>query len=369
MLTQDFNYNLPKEKIALEPVIPRDHARLMVLNRKKKTIEDHYFYELKDLLKEGDLLVANDSKVIPARLYGKSVSGKTVEVLLVSPKNENTWTALVRGGKEQELDFGLFSGLVKKVGDDFEVSFSLSSRELMEAVHKVGEMPMPPYIKRETPYEHDKIDYQTIYAREEGSVAAPTAGLHFTKRLIRELEEKGIDIEFVTLHVGLGTFQPVKTDVVEEHKMHAEYFSISKETAEAVSRAKKEGRRVIAVGTTTVRVLESISYKTRHHDTPNRHPEFISGSPQFQDRILKQVQNDVIDWEVQLGSGWTDIFIYPGYKFKVVDGLITNFHLPKSSLIMLVSAFAGKKFTMETYKKAVEEPYRFYSYGDAMLVL
>jgi len=228
---------------------------------------------------------------------------------------------------------------------------------------------MPPYIKRETPYEHDKIDYQTIYAREEGSVAAPTAGLHFTKRLIRELEEKGIDIEFVTLHVGLGTFQPVKTDVVEEHKMHAEYFSISKETAEAVSRAKKEGRRVIAVGTTTVRVLESISYKTRHHDTPNRHPEFISGSPQFQDRILKQVQNDVIDWEVQLGSGWTDIFIYPGYKFKVVDGLITNFHLPKSSLIMLVSAFAGKKFTMETYKKAVEEPYRFYSYGDAMLVL
>ena len=350
MLTQDFDYVLPKEKIADHPASPRDHARLMVLDRKKKTISDHFFYELKDLLKEGDLLVANDSKVLPARLYGQSSSGKRVEVLLLNAVNANTWKALVRGGKEEELDFGCFRGVAKRSEENFEVAFDLAGRELLEAVHTVGLVPLPPYIKREKADEHDERDYQTVYAHEEGSAAAPTAGLHFTKRLMRELEEKGIDVEFVTLHVGLGTFKPVKTDVVEEHKMHAEYFEISESTAAAINKAKREGRRIIAIGTTTVRVLESVA-------------------------SLSRSDLDRLD-QVRAISGWTEIFIYPGYEFKVTDGLITNFHLPKSSLMMLVAAFAGpgrpeagKKFTMEAYQKAVEGPYKFYSYGDAMLIL
>jgi S-adenosylmethionine:tRNA ribosyltransferase-isomerase len=336
MLTQDFDFYLPKDKIASHPVSPRDHSRLMVLDKKKKKISDHFFYELKDILKEGDLLIANDSKVLPARLYGTCERGKKIEVLLLRAISDNKWEALVRGGKEEVLDFSGVRGKVEKVGEAFELIFEIGGPNLIKHIYKIGEMPLPPYIKRESPNEKDKQDYQTIFASKEGSVAAPTAGLHFTQRLLRELEEKGIDLEFVTLHIGLGTFRPVKTDVVQDHKMHSESYWVSKNTAEAINKAKKEGRRVIAIGTTSLRTLEAAS----------------------------QSGGQVVE-----GFGSTDIFIYPGYKFKVTSGLITNFHLPKSTLMMLVSAFGGKELVKNAYQKAIEGPYRFYSYGDAMLLL
>lgn len=366
MLTHDFNYELPKKQIALHPAMPRDHARLMILERTKKNISDHYFYELKDLLKEGDLLVANNSKVMPARLFGKNNSGKKIEVLLLRPININTWKCLVKGGKEKELDFGLMKGTISRINDDFCIKFSLEGELLINEIHKIGHMPLPPYIQNLRPeIKKDKIDYQTIYAKEEGSAAAPTAGLHFTKRLLRELDEKGVEIEFVTLHVGAGTFQPVKTDVVEEHKMHSEYFEISKETAIAINKAKREGRRIIAVGTTAIRALEAAA-STGHYLVTDLVTGVTGSDPAKQPRQACQGSDP---WQIGSGSGWTDIFIYPGYEFKVVDGLITNFHLPKSSLLMLVAAFAGKKFTLEAYETAVKKGYRFYSYGDAMLIL
>jgi len=340
VLTQDFDYNLPKEKIALKPVYPKDHSKLLHLDRKKRKFSDYHFYDLKDLLKEGDLLVFNNSKVIPARIYGVNLNGVKKEVLLLKNIDDFSWEALVKKGKEEELDFKLFKGHVSKKDDIFIVKFNLKKSDFLEALEKIGEMPLPPYIKREGALESDRLDYQTVYALKEGSVAAPTAGLHFTDRLFRELDEKGIEFAFVTLHVGLGTFRPVKTDVVEEHKMHKESFEINKETALKIEKAKKEGRRVIAVGTTTVRVLESVAQK---------------GLDPFHAK--------------EGGGGETDIFIYPGYKFQIIDGLITNFHLPKSSLIMLISAFAGRKLVLKAYQHAIDNEYRFYSYGDGMLIL
>jgi len=371
VLTEDFNYNLPQNRIALKPVYPKDHSKLLFLDRKKRKFSDHHFYDLKDLLKEGDLLVFNNSKVIPARIYGVSSTGAKKEVLLLKSIDDFSWEALVKKGKEEELDFRLFKGEVTKKDDIFLVKFNLKKASLLGALEKIGEMPLPPYIKREESLESDKSDYQTVYARKEGSVAAPTAGLHFTDRLFRELDEKGIEFAFVTLHVGLGTFRPVKTDVVEEHKMHKESFEINEETALKIEKAKKEGRRVIAVGTTAVRVLESAAKMAE--SAVNRHHEFISGSNDILNQVClgetksRQVQKDVL--KLKSSSGQTDIFIYPGYKFKIIDGLITNFHLPKSSLIMLVSAFAGRKFVMEAYQHAIGNDYRFYSYGDGMLIL
>jgi len=336
MLTQDFDFNLPKEKIANQPVHPKDHSRLMVIDRKKKKITDHFFYELKDILKEGDLLIANDSKVLTAKIYGISSLGRKIEVFLVKVINDNSWEVLIKEGREEVLDFAGIRGLIKKKLDNFEITFERGGQELINHIYNIGEIPLSPYIKREKLSDKDKKDYQTIFATKEGSVAAPTAGLHFTKRLVRELEEKGIDLELVTFHVGIGAFKPVKTDVIQDHKMRSESYYISRQTADAVNKAKKEGRRIIAVGTTSLRALEAAS----------------------EDNGL-----------IKTGSGSTDIFIYPGYDFKVVNGMITNFHLPKSTLIILVSAFGGKNLVMGAYKKALEGPYRFYNYGDAMILL
>jgi len=328
MLTKDFDYHLPKELIANMPVSPRDSSRLMCVNKGSMLITHHHFYDLPDLLHRNDVLVLNKSKVIPARIrFGNK------EILLLRKLDENVWNAMVKPGRffREHETFAINDSLlvnIQSVLDDgtriikFTGNFDLS---------KIGEPPFPPYIKNTRA---TIGNYQTIYADEDGSVAAPTAGLHFTNDLFDRLKKKGISMEFVTLHVGLGTFQPVKTEVLIDHKMHSEWFSLSKSTADRLNAAKKDGKRIIAVGTTSVRVLESC------------------------------VENDILLPQ----SGETDIFIYPGYEFKYVDGIITNFHLPKSTLLMLVSAFAGKDLIMRAYTEAVNEKYRFYSFGDAMFL-
>lgn len=360
MNLKEFDYYLPKNLIAQKPIKPRDHSRLLVLKRRNPEtaemavkIEHKRFYDIADYFKQGDVLVLNNSKVFPARLIGKKErTGGKIEVFLLNAlrgvlplKNKgNTWNCLLGGhGRKEGLKIRFGKKLrceVKKNNNDgtWEVKFNLSVKKMMEVIEKIGHTPLPPYIKRPASKENakDKKDYQTIYANKNkfGSAAAPTAGFHFTSRLIKKLKKKGVQFEYITLHVGLGTFSPVKEEDIRKHKMHPEWAEISRQTTERILKAKKEGRRIIAVGTTSARALESA--------------------------LNKKGRNGF--------SGWVNIFIYPGYKFKIIDALITNFHLPKSTLLMLVSAFAGKKNIKKAYETAVRRKYRFYSFGDAMLI-
>lgn len=340
MKTSDFYYELPKELIAQTPVEPRDSSRLMALNRETGEIEHRHFYDILDYLNEGDLLVCNDSRVLPARIFGVKETGARVEFLLLKQISGNRWETLCKPGKKarEGAEFIFGDGIMKaKIAGVTEdgnriVDFDCNEN-FFAALDKIGQMPLPPYITEEL---KDRERYQTVYSHELGSAAAPTAGLHFTEELMEKLRAKGVNIAYVTLHVGLGTFRPVKVDDVTKHKMHSEHYEIPEETARLINQTKQNGKRVIAVGTTSCRTLESVA-------------SFYG--------------------EIKPCDGFTDIFIYPGYEFKVLDGLITNFHLPESTLIMLVSAFAGYDNIMNAYKTAVEEKYRFFSFGDAMLIV
>ena len=340
MKLSDFNYDLPKELIAQTPIEKRDEARLMVLHRSNETIEHKIFKDILDYLKPGDCLVRNNTKVIPARLYGiKEVTGANVEFLLLNRIEGDTWEVMVRPGKKlmpgARVDFG--NGLLKAEvidkmeGGNRKVKFEYDGI-FNEILDQIGLMPLPPYIKEKL---EKKEMYQTVYAKYEGSAAAPTAGLHFTEDLLEQIKAKGVEIADVTLHVGIGTFRPVKEENIEDHDMHTEHYYIKEEDAEKINKARKNGGRIIAVGTTSCRVLESVA---------------------DEDGYVKAVEGD------------TNIYIYPGYKFKCIDGLITNFHLPESTLVMLVSALAGREFVLDSYKKAVKEKYRFFSFGDAMFI-
>ncbi len=340
MNLHDFYYELPKEQIAQDPLEDRSSSRLMLLDRKTGKTEHHIFREIADFLNPGDCLVVNNTKVIPARLIGcKADTGARIEVLLLRRREGDVWETLVKPGKKARpgvkvcFGNGLLTGEVVDVVEDGNRLIKFIYDGIFEEIlDRLGQMPLPPYITHPL---KDRNRYQTVYARHDGSAAAPTAGLHFTPELLRKIQEKGVRIAHVTLHVGLGTFRPVKTENIEEHHMHSEFYMIEEEQARLINEVKAAGGRIIAVGTTSLRTLESVSDK---------------------DGILKA------------GSGWTDIFIYPGYQFKLIDGLVTNFHLPESTLLMLVSALAGRENILSAYQEAVEEGYRFFSFGDAMLV-
>lgn len=350
MHINDFDYELPEELIAQKPQKDRDKCRLMVLRRSDNSIEHRHFFDILEYLKEGDCLLLNDSKVIPARLYGiKEGTGARVEFLLIKRIDGDIWETMVRPGKRLKPgDSVLFSDeegkkLRAEILDYGEDGTRIVKMEydgiLMERLEEIGSMPLPPYISRPS-NDEDKDDYQTVYCHEEGSVAAPTAGLHFTTELLEKAREKGIKIAFVTLHVGIGTFRPVKCETIENHHMHFEEYSVSEETAEIVNQTILSGGRVISVGTTSTRTAESAAY--------------------FDEKSGKYL--------LKAGSGSTDIFIYPGYEFKIIESLITNFHLPKSTLMMLVSALYDREHILKAYDEAVREEYRFFSYGDAMFI-
>ena len=339
MDVKDFYYDLPQELIAQTPLEKRDESRLMVLNREKQTIEHKTFKEVINYLEPGDCLVRNNTKVLPARLYGKKETGANVEFLLLNQIEGDIWECIVRPGNKLHpgtkviFGDGLLIGNVLEVmeGGTRKVEFKYKGI-FNEILDQIGLMPLPPYIHEEL---KQKDRYQTVYAKYEGSAAAPTAGLHFTPELLKQIEEKGIEIANVTLHVGIGTFRPVKVDKIEDHHMHSEHFYIKQEDAEKINKTKQNGKRIISVGTTSTRVLETIADENGY---------------------VKEQEGD------------TQIFIYPGYKFKCIDGLITNFHLPESTLLMLVSALAGKEYIMKAYEEAVKEKYRFFSFGDAMFI-
>ena len=341
MKKSDFYYNLPEELIAQTPVTPRDHSRLMVVDRESGAITHRHFYNLCDILQKGDLLVMNDSRVLPARLYGEKVdNGTFIEFLLLEQKGDKLWEIICRPGKKAKVGTKFSFGGGKLLAEVVEVKpdgnrivqFSCDGN-FYTVLDEIGQMPLPPYIHHQL---KDKNRYQTVYAKHDGSAAAPTAGLHFTPELLEEIKKKGVHIAHVTLHVGLGTFRPVKVEDVTDHHMHSEFYIVEPEQAELINRVKKEGGKIVAVGTTSCRTLESAT---------------------DENGILKA------------GSGWTDIFIYPGYPFKMIDRLITNFHLPESTLMMLVSALAGKDKIMAAYEEAVKERYRFFSFGDAMFIM
>lgn len=341
MLKSDFYYDLPEELIAQTPLEPRDSSRLMKINRESGEIEHNHFYNIADYLCSGDLLVMNDSKVFPARIMGvKRDTGVLCEFLLLNQRSHNTWETLVRPGRRLKIgarvDFSdeLSAEVVEVIDDGNRIVRFDFDGVFFDILDRIGQMPLPPYITEKL---QDKDRYNTIYCHETGSAAAPTAGLHFTDNVFEKIHEKGVDTAYVTLHVGLGTFRPVKEDNILDHKMHVEHFSIPEETAEKIRECKARGGRVIAVGTTSCRTLEAAAGLSE------------SG-------------------EITACSHDTGIFIYPGYKFKVIDGLITNFHLPESTLIMLVSAFLGKEKTFAAYEKAIEERYRFFSFGDSMFI-
>ncbi len=340
MKTKDFWYDLPEELIAQTPLERRDASRLMVMDRRTGVVTHRHFYDLIDYLKPGDCLVMNDSRVLPARLLGHRPTGGAVEVLLLRDLGNKHWECLCKPGRKMqagsEVIFGNgeLTATVREVREDGNriVEFHYEGI-FLEVLERLGRMPLPPYIKAEL---EDQERYQTVYSREVGSAAAPTAGLHFTKELLEKIREKGVKEAFVTLHVGLGTFRPVKAEEVTDHHMHAELCMMNAETAELLNRTKAEGGRIICVGTTSCRTLESLVNE---------------------------------DGSFQAASKWTDIFIYPGYTFKAMDGLITNFHLPESTLVMLVSAFAGREHVLAAYEEAVRQRYRFFSFGDAMCIL
>ncbi len=333
----DFDYDLPQELIAQTPVEPRDSSRLLVMDKNTGELEHRHFYNLPEYLKPGDLLVFNDTRVIPARLHGFKTTGAHVEVFLLTRKNATDWEVLVKPGKKlQKGARGWFSDERSweiQETTDFGGRIARFHYEgiFEEILDRLGETPLPPYIHEKL---KDKERYQTVYNRERGSAAAPTAGLHFTKELLKKIRDMGVEEVFVTLHVGLGTFRPVNESRVEDHKMHKEFYTVSQEAADAINKAKREGRRIVAVGTTSVRTLESAG---------------ASG-------------------EMKAGGNWTNIFIYPGYQFKFVDALVTNFHLPQSTLVMLVSALSSREKILHAYQVAVENRYRFFSFGDAMFI-
>lgn len=341
MNVKDFDFFLPEELIAQEPMEQRDSSRLLVLDKKDGSIEHKIFRNIEDYIEEGDCLVLNNSRVIPARLFGvRENTGAKMEFVLLKRINQNKWETLVRPGKKAKIGTRFIFGngeLTCKVIDHTDAGGRVIEFEyegiFEQILDKLGQMPLPPYITKQL---EDKERYQTVYSKVEGSAAAPTAGLHFTKELLDRLQQRGVKIAYVTLHVGLGTFRPVKVDTIEEHVMHSEYYSIDEVNANIISETKKSGKRVIAVGTTSSRTLETAANS---------------------------------DGTIAASSGWTDIFIYPGYKFKLVDRLITNFHLPESTLIMLVSALAGQQKVLNAYEVAVKEKYRFFSFGDAMFII
>ncbi|MFW5981351.1 MAG: tRNA preQ1(34) S-adenosylmethionine ribosyltransferase-isomerase QueA [bacterium] len=340
MKVDEFDYVLPEELIAQKPLEKRDQSRLMILNKDTGQIEQGIFTDIINYLNPGDLLVLNNSKVIPARLFGKKLpTGTDIEVLLLNELEKDVWEVLVKPGRRvkqgvkiyfsedmtaETLDYTDFGGRIMRF--DYKGDFD-------QIIDRLGKLPLPPYIHREL---EDPNRYQTVYAKNRGSVAAPTAGLHFTPELFAKIKEKGIETAYLTLHVGLGTFRPVKVDEVKEHKMHAEYYHLDQDTADLIKHTKESGNKIVAVGTTSTRTLEAIATEKG---------------------------------KIEAAKGWTDIFIYPGYQFKVIDALITNFHLPKSTLMMLISALAGKENVLNAYQKAVEERYRFFSLGDAMLII
>ncbi len=340
MKTNDFYYDLPQELIAQTPIKNRDQSRLMVLDRSSGKIVHKHFYDILDELIPGDCLILNDSRVLPARIFGNRVdTGAVVEFLLLNRKSENVWECLAGPGKKAKpgTTFTFANGILEAEVIDVTVDGNRILKfkcdgNFFSVLDKVGTMPLPHYITKKL---EDKERYQTVYSRELGSAAAPTAGLHFTKELLSKVKNKGINIGFVTLHVGLGTFRPVKVKDVDDHKMHSEHYEVSAETAELINKTKAENGRVVCVGTTSCRTLESMYKK---------------------------------EGKITASSGWTDIFIYPGYRFKVTDALITNFHLPESTLIMLVSAFAGRERILNAYSEAIKEKYRFFSFGDAMFI-
>lgn len=339
MKTSDFDFELPEEQIAQVPLKDRTSSRLMVLDKKTGEIEHKHFYDIINYLHEGDCLVLNDTRVLPARLFGTRPTGGKVEFLLLTRKDEKRWEVLVKPGKKarvgDEIIFGdgLLKAKVEEVIEDGNRIVSFEYKGIFEEVlDALGEMPLPPYIHEKL---EDKERYQTVYSKHEGSAAAPTAGLHFTEELLERIKEKGIKIAYVTLHVGLGTFRPVKVEDVLNHEMHSEFYQIDEENANLINEVKRQGGRIISVGTTSTRTLES---------------------------------NADEEGYIQPRSGWTNIFIYPGYTFKCVDALITNFHLPESTLIMLVSTLAGREHTLAAYNVAVKEGYRFFSFGDAMFI-
>jgi S-adenosylmethionine:tRNA ribosyltransferase-isomerase len=345
MLTSEFDYNLPEELIAQFPMQKRENSRMLVLDKETKNISHKHFFDIVDYLDENDILVLNNTKVIPARLYGKKETGANIEVFLLKDLSNNLWEVLIKPSKRIHLNDKI------KISDELTVSPQekledgkwiaelICENNVYEILHKVGNIPLPPYIERKMSTDEIKqLDYeryQTVYAKKEGSVAAPTAGLHFTEEILKKLKEKGVTICYVTLNVGLGTFRPVKCDDILNHKMDSEEFEISEETAKIITNGQKQGKNIVAVGTTSVRTLET---------------------------TFKQFG------KIQACKSHSELFIYPPYKFNVVNKLITNFHLPKSTLIMLVSAFAGKDFIFDAYKQAVENKYRFYSYGDCMFI-
>lgn len=340
MKLSDFNYELPEKLIAQFPYDKRDECRLLVLDKKSGEISHKHFYNIIDEMRKGDVLVLNDSRVIPARLFAKRKdTGADVEVFLVRPMSEGHWECMVRPGKKARKGKELYIGDInlfieeEMENGNREISFECDGN-LEEKLKSVGHIPLPPYIHEKL---NDPEKYQTVYSKFDGSVAAPTAGLHFTEELLLKIKEKGVEVCFVTLHVGIGTFRPVKTENILDHKMHSEYYIFPRETAEIINLAKSEGRRIISVGTTACRVLETVGKK-------------FGGKP--------------FDFD----CGDTDIFIYPGYSFSVVDALITNFHLPESTLIMLVSALAGRENIMNAYNNAVKKKYKFFSFGDAMFI-
>lgn len=345
MKLSDFDYKLPIRLIAQSPKNPRDHSRLLVLDKKCGIIEHKRFDQITDFLKPGDLIIMNNSMVIPARLIGmKEITHGKVEILLHRQFEDNVWEALGRSlkiGNRIMFEGSLLVAIpIEKNDDTYKIRFNLTGKDLANEIEKIGITPIPPYIRHGKSNKEDVNNYQTVYAKVKGSVAAPTAGLHFTKDLLKKIKQKKIDIDFVTLHVGLGTFAPVKEDDIKKHQMHEEYFEIKGSLIEKIKQTKKNGGRIISVGTTTARVLESVFDNTKDYGL---------------------LTKDSI-------TGFTDIFIYPGYKFKCVDALITNFHLPKSTLLLLVSALAGKDNIEKAYKEAIEKEYRFYSYGDAMFI-
>lgn len=339
---KDFNFELPTELIAQVPLTDRSSSRLLVLNRQTKEMKHDQFQHIINYLKKGDCLVLNDTRVLPARLFGTKVdTGAKIEILLLQQQEEDCWEALVKPAKKVPIGTTITFGNGTLEATCIEVKehggrvFKLSYQGILyEVLDELGEMPLPPYIKEQLA---DKDRYQTVYAKEQGSAAAPTAGLHFTKEILEEIKAMGVHIVYITLHVGLGTFRPVSVDTIEDHKMHAEFYHMSKETAEILTKAKENNGRIISVGTTSTRTLETIA-----RDNDGRFVE---------------------------ASGWTDIFIYPPYQFRAIDGLITNFHLPQSTLMMLVSALVDRDTVMKAYDEAVNKEYRFFSFGDAMLIL
>lgn len=342
MNTNDFDYFLPKSHIAQSPIEPRDHSKLMVLNRRKNEILHKSFYDLPNYLKTGDVLVFNNTRVIPARVFGKSKpSNKDVELLLLHEEKDKTWKALVKPGKRMKIGDVFY--VKSKLGNDILGKILDIDGEGIRTVKfegeyeldAIGEIPLPPYINKKI---QDTNRYQTVYSKYEGSVAAPTAGLHFTHELLQLLNDEGIKLAYVTLHVGIGTFRPVSVDNISEHKMHSEWWELNQKTVDIINNAKMNGNRIVSVGTTSARLLE-------HAATDQK------------SNLLKS------------GSGWADIFIYPGYEFKIVDALLTNFHLPKSTLLMLISAFYDKEAIFQAYEEAIKSEYRFYSFGDAMFIV